>query len=363
MEISAHPFFENITPQMAQPLVDASQIVQLADKALIFDEGDPADNLYLILRGKVAFQKRLPSGEWLTVSYSQEGDYFGEIGVLTDDPRSLRAIADGDLHLLLMPGNILVQYLSQMPGPVEDLLQSVIKHLHDTTRHYIQDMLHQERMAIVGRMTNTIIHDFKNPFCLISLSSQLILQKHPDPETARLCTNIENQVQRMLEMVSELSAFSRGKHTLKRTRFLISDLLAEFQDLNFPYFEDELITIVLDVPDVELNADRGKLQRVLQNLIDNAMEAMADEGGLIEISGQIDTVNSMLELRVRDTGCGIPEEIRETFFEPFVTHGKSEGTGLGSAITKSIIEAHGGRIRFESTRGEGTTFFISLPLG
>jgi len=280
---------------------------------------------------------------------------------LTDDPRSLRATADGEIDLLVMPGNILVQYLGQMPGPVDDLLQSVIKHLHDTTRHYIQDMLHQERMAIVGRMTNTIIHDFKNPFCLISLSSQLILQKHPDEETARLCANIDNQVQRMLEMVSELSAFSRGKHTLKRSRFSLRELLDEFQDLNFPYFEDEQISIVMDLPEVELNADKAKLQRVFQNLIDNAMGAMSEEGGVIEINGQVDDEAKLLEVRVSDHGCGIPEEIRENFFEPFVTHGKSEGTGLGSAIARSIVEAHGGRIRFESEIGQGTTFFITLP--
>jgi signal transduction histidine kinase len=99
--------------------------------------------------------------------------------------------------------------------------------------------------------------------------------------------------------------------------------------------------------------------RALQNLVVNAVEALDGEGG--EIRMTVTTGKVGVTIAIQDNGPGIPPEIRETFFEAFVTHGKKRGTGLGTAIAKSIIDAHQGQIRFETKVGQGTTFFIQLP--
>lgn len=336
-------------------------MLSFQDKSTVFDEGSPADALFLILSGRVAFRKLLPSGDYLTVSFSGVGEHFGEVGVLTREPRSLRAETQGEAVIARISGNALVEYMKTLPGPVDALLQSLIRHLHETTRQYVGDMLHKEKMAVVGSMVNTIIHDFKNPFCLISLSAQILRQKVPDPETAQLCNNIEDQVERMVDMARELAEFSRGETSLNKTRLNLRDLITDFQRLNFPYFDNDRITLSVNVPHVEFFGERAKMLRVIQNLVGNAVDAFGDEPGTIEISAELLQDEHALELRIKDNGKGIPETIRDRFFDPFVTYGKKEGTGLGSAIAKSIIESHDGSIRFQTETDVGTIFIIRLP--
>lgn len=363
MDIEQHPFFQKVASDRLSDMLKASELLSYPRTAVVFDEGSRPDALYLILKGQVAFRKRLPTGHRLTVSMSEAGGYFGEIGVLTDDPRSLMAEAQERTELVRIPRKALMSYLEEMPGPVESLLQSVIRHLHHTTRHYVEDMVHQEKMAVVGTMMNTIIHDFKNPFCLISLSAQLMRQRHGDEQSVRLCKNIEDQVERMVGMAADLTEFSRGEYRLNPMPLDIAVVLEEFRTLNSPFFDNENVALSIHVPSVRIHGEKGKLIRVFQNLIGNAIEAIGDaEKGKIEITASKSPDGQFLVVKLADNGPGIPVSIRERFFEPFVTYGKSEGTGLGTAIVKSIVDAHGGSIRFETVTGEGTIFYLSLPL-
>jgi signal transduction histidine kinase len=99
--------------------------------------------------------------------------------------------------------------------------------------------------------------------------------------------------------------------------------------------------------------------RVLRNLVDNAVDAMP-RGGLLTISARLSEGQAVVG--VIDTGVGMTEEIREKIFEPFFTHGKKNGNGLGMAIAARIMESHGGRVEVESAPGEGTTIRLALPL-
>lgn len=363
MEIKSHPFFSEVAEKEIGPLAEAARLFEYEAESLIFEEGSPPEGFYLVLEGEVAFRKRVPDGGYRTVSYSRKGDYFGEIGVITGHARSLRAEAGAQKTVIAnIPGDALHAYLSNMPGPISKLLDSIIKHLHDTTTQYIEDMLRKEKLVVVGNMMNSILHDFKNPCCLISLGSQLMRQIHPDQRTQEICINIEEQVNRMIDMAKELGEFTRGQQDLHLTRLNMHELLRSFEDLNFPYFEEENIGVFIDMPEVIVNGEKGKLMRIFQNLVSNAIDAMPSDGGNIQISGKVDLDQQKLVITVADDGPGIPEEIRDKFWEPFVSHGKPNGTGLGTAIVRSIIEAHGGSISYATVSGEGTTFTITLPL-
>lgn len=362
MDLQAHPFFKQADEARLAAIKDSTHIEKIAPGSIIFEEGDESDALYLVLDGCVVFKKHLNNGELLTISTSRSGEYFGEIGVLTNEPRSLRAETDTEAILGRIPGEVLIEFLQNMPGRMENLLQSVIHHLHDTTRQYIDDRLRQEKMALVGNMTNTIIHDFKNPFCLISLSAQLLRQRHSEEKSQRLCHNIEKQVDRMVAMAGELAEFSRGEQQIQKSALDLREFFEEFKSLNYPFFEDDNISVELDIPEATLMASKPKLFRVFQNLISNAIDAFGENSGSIKIFGHRSDDGNFVHLYIQDDAGGIPDEIRSRFFEPFVTYGKREGTGLGTAIAKSIIEAHGGRITFVSETGNGTTFNICLPL-
>lgn len=362
MELKKHPFFRNMDAAHADALCRNAIIQKLPAGTVIFEEGDLSEHIYLILEGTVAFAKKVRNRSALPISTSSVNEYFGEVGVLANDRRSLRAEAQTDCIIACLPGAAIVEYLHNLPGPVQGLLNSVIKHLHETTRHFVNDRFQQEKMALVGSMTNTIIHDFKNPFCLISLSSQLLRQRHRDEESRKLCQNIEKQVDRMVSMATELAEFSRGEHTISKTKIPLRELFEEFRSLNQPYFTNANVTVEFELPKAAILGAKAKLFRVLQNLLDNAVQAFGEKEGFIRITGDIDHPEQMVVIKIEDNAGGIPEPIRERFFDPFVSHGKKDGTGLGSAIARSIIEAHGGSIHFRTESNRGTIFFIKLPL-
>jgi signal transduction histidine kinase len=106
--------------------------------------------------------------------------------------------------------------------------------------------------------------------------------------------------------------------------------------------------------------DPRKLERVLYNLLLNACEAVAPEGGRIHVG--MNQVQGGVEIRVSDNGRGIPEKIRGQLFEPFVSHGKENGTGLGLTVVQKIIQDHGGDVIVEKTSAQGTVFRLLLPL-
>lgn len=311
-------------------------------------------------RGASRLRSPCPVTEWRIISYAEAGDFFGEIGVLTGAPRALRATAHGAVMLARLPHEDLRAFIRRTPGPVDHILQSIVNHLHHTTRHYVDDMLHQEKMALVGNMVSTIIHDFKNPFTLISLGAQIIAKEHPDERTQKLCTNMNKQILRMVEMANEINDFSKGVQTFKPARVDLRALVNRFRELNEPYFQKEHVRIETDIAPVIIEAEENKILRVLQNLVGNAIDACAERReGKVHI--QIHDRGENCEIIVSDNGKGIPEQIRNNLFDPFVTYGKTGGTGLGTAIVKSIVEAHKGRIRFETATGKGTSFFILLP--
>lgn len=364
MQLAQHPFFSQVAPPQLDALIAAAQVTGYEPGAIIFEEGADSDALLLLLEGEVGFSKHLPNGTYRTISTAREGGFFGEVGLFTGQPRALRAEARGPATLASIPRDALVQFIKGTPGPIDHILQSIINHLHATTRHYITDVLRQEKMAMVGNMVNTIIHDFKNPFCLISLGAQLIRVAHRDEKTLKLCKNIEDQVQRMVAMAEELGEFSRGSYNLKLAPVNIPLLMDKFRELYLLYFQSPKVTIYINVADITIEAEEAKLIRVFQNLVGNAVEHLEglDRKGEIFITATLDPGGKHMLLTLADNGNGIPTQIRTNFFEPFVTHGKAKGTGLGTAIVKSIVEAHGGTITFETETGQGTTFNIRFPL-
>ncbi len=360
MKITQHPFFSRVSSEQVKDLVSIATIERYPPDTMIFEQGSPSEGLDLVLEGEVAFCKLISDGKSRVVGYSKAGTFFGEIGLFTGQPRALRAESRGNVVIANIPREGLLKFIKQTDGPFDNILQSIINHLHETTRHYMDDMLQQEKLSMVGTMMNTIIHDFKNPFCLISLGAQLMAQMHPDAQSQKLCRNIDAQITRMVDMAEELNAFSRGDQNLQIALINLHSMIERFKDLNFPFFENDKIEVEISLPDIEIEGEENKLLRILQNLVGNAIDAFGEDSGWIKVEGSVEG-DGMLHMTIADNGGGIPEEIQPRFFEPFVTFGKSKGTGLGSAIVKSVVESHGGKIHFETESGKGTTFYITLP--
>jgi signal transduction histidine kinase len=360
MKLSEHPFILNVSEDRRKGILAEIDILHLQEGDAIFKENDPSYALFLTLEGSVKFTKHKPDGTIQHASYNGAGSFFGDIGVFTGERRAMDAHAYTTCVIGRVPEKT-IQEIFEDAKPVKQILESVIQHLKKTTEHYIDEMMRTEKLTLVGTMISSLLHDFKNPFSIISLGAHLINQRHSDdPKTAKICANIEAQIRRMVDMANDLAAFSRGEGEIEIGYVSLERLFEYFRELNSPFFNDKTVTVALDSNSVSFHGDASKLLRVLQNLITNAIEAIHQTGqrGYIKVMASENKTHAILS--VSDNGPGIPEMIQPNFFAPFITYGKSEGTGLGSAIVKSIIDAHRGSIDFETGK-EGTTFTIKLP--
>jgi signal transduction histidine kinase len=221
-------------------------------------------------------------------------------------------------------------------------------------------MQHQ-KMAFLGGMVNSIVHDFKSPFQMINLGAEMIDSISQDKQVHRLCMSITDQVGRMLEMSNELGEYSRGQSSFNFQRVNLRELVDQFIENQIILLSKEGFVLEHDIADVNMDADPQKIMRVLQNLVSNAAEAMSGGRGKVIIKAEL-ADGDFLHISVSDDGPGIPESIRDSIWNPFVTAGKPHGIGLGTSIVKSIVEGHGGTIDYTTETGKGTTFTITLPL-
>lgn len=370
MDTQEHPFILAFSPEPREALVQEAKTVCFKPRELIFNEGDPSDAVCLILEGTVDFFKKLPDGREQLISTVDAGSFFGEIGVLTEAPRSLKALAKTDLKLaMLAKEHVLEAIQLGHDNPMGKILKGLVQHLHLTTTQYVQEVIQQEKLSLVGTMINSLLHDFKNPFSVITMSAQLLAGEHSDDLTQDLCKTIEDQISYMLKMASEISEYSQGKKQLSLSAVNLKNLMERFVELNPLLCKDPQVKIDIAVPSIELEAEDIKLLRVMQNLISNGVEACkqklkTESSNQAKIEAKVSVFAQdhpeHVAISVQDTGAGIPEAIKGSFFKPFVSYGKANGTGLGAAIVKSIVENHGGSIRFETGPG-GTTFKIELP--
>ncbi|HEX8679855.1 MAG TPA: HAMP domain-containing sensor histidine kinase, partial [Chthoniobacterales bacterium] len=189
--------------------------------------------------------------------------------------------------------------------------------------------------------------------------SDLIAAESKDPRLLELTSMMDKAVDGMLAMTQELLDYARGSTELKKESVSIWRLMDELNQQALHLLPGQNVQFVKHLNyDGTIEIDLARFTRVLSNLIKNAREAMPG-GGILAFSTELR--DGEVVLRLSDTGCGIPADILPKLFEPFVTHGKSHGTGLGMAIAKSIVDAHGGAISVASTPGNGTTVEIRLP--
>ncbi|MGB5900671.1 MAG: ATP-binding protein [Geitlerinemataceae cyanobacterium] len=334
----------------------------LTEGVIIFDEGETSDCLYLILEGQVQFRKRTGDNQYKNLTTGFPNGFFGEMGILDGQPRSAQAIVSEKVRLAKISRQNLMNVLDSIQGSeAVKIFSYMTQRLRESTEDYVRQVLHREKMVLLGEMVNTIIHDFQSPLSSIYLASSMIAEQHPDEDTIDMCDSITEQAQRMSNMASEFLEFTRGTPALRKHPVYLSSILQNFERLNRIYFNQNSVEFLFECDgNVLIDADENKLLRVFQNLVGNAVDAFRSRGGQIKIGATQEETE--VKILIGDNGPGIPESIRERLFEPFVTYGRPGGTGLGTAIAKSIIEVHKGTISFDSSSHGGTTFYISLPL-
>jgi len=224
----------------------------------------------------------------------------------------------------------------------------------------------QARLADIGAITAKIVHDIGNPISGISLQAERIVRKlgsDPDAPAATLQQPIDRiltGIDRLRELVRSFSEFAREQR-LELEPIDPCDLVRDVGDQWRAVAEARGIELTVDAAQSlpPILADESKLRRVLDNLVKNAIESIPEDRGIVRIGIAIPNRANLLMITVSDTGTGIPEG--RDVFRLFETT-KPDGTGVGLAVAKQIVGAHGGGIRFASNNPHGTIFTVELPL-
>ncbi len=360
-QLSENRLFEGIESTLLDRIAPTVRVVQLSEGEVVFREGDPGDVMYLVGKGSVKISKAGRGGQQETLGFIEPGNFFGEMALLDGEPRSAMATAVESTLLGTVDEQTFQHILELAPSRLHmNFLRSVTQRLRSVNSHFIAEVMRSERLSLVGAMANSIIHDLKNPICIVRCCSDLIARDTTDVRIRELAAMTDKATDGMLSMTQELLDYARGSTSLSCETVSIWRLLDELNQQALRLLPGHNIQFAKNIRyDGNVLVDLPRFVRVLANLIKNAREAMPS-GGILTMS--TDSVNGQVVIRISDTGIGIPAELLARLFEPFVTHGKSHGTGLGMAIAKSVVTAHQGKISISSVQGKGTTVDIRLPL-
>jgi len=223
-----------------------------------------------------------------------------------------------------------------------------------------QQMARMDRLASLGRMSAGIAHEVRNPLTGVSLMldelHDRLLGKESDQQ---LIQRALGEIERLETLVNEMLNFSSMPGP-KLINAQLEKVLEESLFLSRKQCQRQQVelrvTVAENLPPIKLDADR--LKQVFLNLLKNALDAMP-EGGTLDIL--LEAEDNFLQLRISDTGVGIPADKLPLIFEPYVTS-KGQGTGLGLAISYNIVSDHEGDIQIQSEVGRGTTVTVSLPI-
>jgi signal transduction histidine kinase len=227
-------------------------------------------------------------------------------------------------------------------------------------RNARQELIRQERISTIGRLSSSIVHDLRNPLAAIYGGAEMLVDAELTPaQMKRLAGNIYRSSRRIQELLQDLLNTSRGK-VEKAEAYRLHDVIAGAVESSGAAANAQAVRIEVEVPEaIEVAIERDRMERVFLNLIDNALDVMP-EGGVIQIAAAVQ--NGSVVISVADTGPGIAPEIRDRLFHPFVTQGKKNGLGLGLALSRQTVLDHGGDMWTEPAPRRGACFKIRLSL-
>lgn len=241
-----------------------------------------------------------------------------------------------------------------------DKLSVELKDAREKMEKTFIHMLQTEKLSSLGQLSGGLAHELKNPITCLKMLFQNFQYKGPSSITDEDTEIILNEIENIDNILIKFLGFAKQEHpTLSEVN--INDIIRRLLSLSSFNIKDQDIKVYNDLPKnlSPIKIDKILIDQVFMNLIMNSVQAMPD-GGELRISGGF--TNGFLEIKLADTGNGIPDDIKSTVFDPFFTT-KDKGTGLGLSICYNIVKAHKGAIEFDSINQKGTVFTVRLPTG
>ena len=264
----------------------------------------------------------------------------------------VRALEKGDYHYRLDARG--GDEVAEVTGAFNRMRASLLK-----TQ---QELLEAERLATIGRMASSISHDLRHSLAAVVANAEFLLEGRLSTEQREeLYQEVRIAVNQMTDLIDSLLEFSRTRESLRPTYGSVKESVERVVQAirTHPRFHPVWISVRQE-GDCSGWFDTKKLERAFYNLLLNACEATSGPNARINV--ELLRVGNGIQIRVCDNGRGVPESIRGKLFEPFVSLGKENGTGLGLTVVQKIVQDHGGDIVVENTSEVGTVFRLTLPL-
>ncbi len=285
---------------------------------------------------------------------------------LGDYSQKVDAGSDDELGYLARTFNAMTSELGRAHQALQESADDLERKVEQRTaelRAMQAHLLKSEKLAAVGKLAAGVAHEINNPLTGILTNSSLMLEDvppgHPWREDIQTIVNETLRCRKIVKGLLDFARQTKPQRSLLDLNQIVEEVLALVR--NQATFRNVRVTTdpAPDLPVVL--ADGDQMRQVVLNIVLNAAEAMAGTGELRIVSRPAPGGRGA-ELRISDTGPGIPDEIKARLFEPFFTT-KKTGTGLGLAIAYGILERHRGSLRVESAVGAGTTFVMTVPVG
>lgn len=329
-----------------------------------------------VLQGEDMVEIRLPLGTGLAGHVAQTGESI----VIPDAYRDPRFHPDIDRRTGYRTRNVLCMPLKDKDGRTIGVFQFLNKKTGCFDRddwdfinalsaqaavaieyaRMAQELVRNERLSAVGRMAGSFIHDFKSPMSTVRLYAEALRTKLHDAADQELADEIVRQVDRFQSQAQDILDFTRGVGVTHFQELALGELMESFLHFIGKDLENSSVRLVSDIRfRGTVRLDPGAMRRAFHNIVGNARDAMP-QGGALRVATAVRDGRVCIEFT--DTGAGMPEAVRRRVGEPFFSHGKKQGTGLGMAMVKKVVDDHGGALEIESSPGAGTTVRLLLPL-
>jgi signal transduction histidine kinase len=263
----------------------------------------------------------------------------------------VRALGRGDFKFPLISNGV---------GEVAELTNAFSRmrdDLHDTQ----QRLLHAERLATIGRMASSISHDLRHPLTAVLANAEFLADANlPTKQREELYLEIRIAVNRLTDLVDSLLELSRPADSLHTMEAVIERTANRAVELIRAHPEFHKVSVGIESNGIHTaQFDPRKMERVFYNLLLNACQAVQVRGGHVAVT--IADLEDSLDIRVVDDGPGVDQSIQDRLFQPFVSYGKENGTGLGLTIAQKIVQDHEGSLQLERSQPGFTVMQIVLP--
>jgi len=354
MQYNLREVFSELSENDIKQIFGFVDVLEFPPKFVIIKEEEKSKEVFIIKEGSV-FVKR--KGKILATL--KKGDVFGEMASIEGLPRSATIETIENTVVYRITSESFIKLLKERTDIAVNMLKILSHRLRNLTDYIVEKELQEERLATIGKLSSTIIHDLKSPLAAIKGYIGLLKDKLKDKECLSYIETMNEAVDYILNMVEEILEFGREKTSMLYQKVNLKEFIEDFVSFYSKSLKDKDIKINVNIGEnIFVEMDPNKFKRVVNNLIKNSVEAI-EKNGVIEISAE--KSGEDVKIIFRDNGIGMQPYVLERIFEPFFSFGKV-GTGLGMTVVKKIIDDHNGKIEVQSKPKEGTTFIITLPL-